>query len=735
MVRERYKIGIVAILLTGACLLTYYFHAVLKTGILISHIFYIPIILSVVWWKRKGLIVAVFSSAFLVFSHFYLRPDVADPDDYFRAFMFLVIALVVTVLSEHISSAKEALQKSESEKKLILNSLSELIIYLDKNLRVVWANRAAGESVGQSPDKLVGRCCYEVWQQSDEPCVDCPVRKSIETGQPHEREVSMTDGRIWSVRGRSIRGQHGDVKGAIEVVLNITQRKRAEDEIVKARKQAEQYLDIAGVMLATVNADENITMINKRGSEVLGYKEQELIGKNWFGTLVPKRTRGEIRGVFNKLIAGDIEPVEYYENPLLTKDGEERLAAFHNTVIRNPNGEVVGVLFSAEDITERKRAEEELVREHNLLRTLVDNLPDRIFVKDADSTFVFANLGCGRYLGADDPQALIGKTTFDFLPPEDAEESRAQEQEIMRTGKGIINQEVCRKDASGQMQWCLSTKVPRRDDRGNIIGIVGLNRDITERKRAEAAARDVQEKLIEQQRHEKQHVEAELARTREELIRKTRLATIGQVSASIAHELRNPLGAVRNAAYLLKHRLSKDESKLIEYTDIIKHEVFKVDQIITNLLAIVRARPPRKQPVDLGRVIKNAKQAQESKRILYRISMAPDPFIVQADQAQLQQVIDNILRNALYAMRGRGSFFVEATRDSNHDTIVFRDTGPGFAPEVKDKLFEPLITTKASGTGLGLTICRRIIEKHGGTIEADEHKERGAVIQIRLPRR
>jgi len=213
------------------------------------------------------------------------------------------------------------------------------------------------------------------------------------------------------------------------------------------------------------------------------------------------------------------------------------------------------------------------------------------------------------------------------------------------------------------------------------------------------------------------------------------LATIGQVSASIAHELRNPLGAVRNAAYLLKHHLSKDESKLIEYTDIIKHEVFKADQIITNLLAIARARPPRKQAVDLGQVIKNAKQAQDSKRILYRISMAPDPFIVQADQDQLQQVIDNILRNALYAMGGRGSFFVEATRDSNHDTIVFRDTGPGFAPQVKDELFEPLITTRASGTGLGLTICRRIIEKHSGTIEAYEHKEGGAVIRIRLPRR
>jgi len=146
----------------------------------------------------------------------------------------------------------------------------------------------------------------------------------------------------------------------------------------------------------------------------------------------------------------------------------------------------------------RTRAEEELVREHNLLRTVVDNLPDRIFVKDTNSTFVFANLGCGRYLGFDDPKAVIGKTTLDFLPPEAAEESRAQEREIMRTGEGVINEEVCRKGASGQMQCYLSTKVPWRDKDGNIIGIIGLNRDITDRKRAVKALQksESEKKLI-----------------------------------------------------------------------------------------------------------------------------------------------------------------------------------------------------------------------------------------------
>ncbi len=141
------------------------------------------------------------------------------------------------------------------------------------------------------------------------------------------------------------------------------------EDLRREKERAEEYLNIAGVMLAILDAGENITLINKKGCEILGYKEEELIGRNWFDTLVPQRIRGEIRGVFGKLMAGDIEPVEYYENPVLTKDGEERLIAFHNTVIRDQNGQIEGVLFSGEDITERKQAEEERGR---LLQELRD---------------------------------------------------------------------------------------------------------------------------------------------------------------------------------------------------------------------------------------------------------------------------------------------------------------------------------------------------------------------------
>ncbi|GAJ24438.1 unnamed protein product, partial [marine sediment metagenome] len=139
-------------------------------------------------------------------------------------------------------------------------------------------------------------------------------------------------------------------------------------------------------------------------------------GKNWFDLLVPQRIRDEVKDVFHKLMAGDIRPVEYYENPLLTKDGEERLIAFHNAVIRGPNDQIVIVLFSAEDITEQKKTEEALTQERNLLQALIDNIPDAIYFKDDKNRFIRVNKARADLSGTT-PENMMGKTDFDFFSP------------------------------------------------------------------------------------------------------------------------------------------------------------------------------------------------------------------------------------------------------------------------------------------------------------------------------
>ena len=149
-----------------------------------------------------------------------------------------------------------------------------------------------------------------------------------------------------------------------------TERKRAEETLRQERDRAQKYLDVAEVMFVAIHVKGEVALINQKGGEILGYEQEEIIGKNWFDNFVTEGMRDEVKSVFQKLVAGQIEPVEYFENPVLTKSGKERMLAWHNTVLRDEAGNIIGTLSSGEDITERKRAEgnlKERVKELNCL--------------------------------------------------------------------------------------------------------------------------------------------------------------------------------------------------------------------------------------------------------------------------------------------------------------------------------------------------------------------------------
>jgi len=139
----------------------------------------------------------------------------------------------------------------------------------------------------------------------------------------------------------------------------VVERKKAEQALLRERDNAQKYLDVAGVMLVAINADEKVTLINKKGCEILGYDEKEIIGKNWFDNFLPKEMKNEVSRVFRQLMDGESELVEYFENPVVTKSGKERIIAWHNTLLKDENGNIQATLSSGEDITEQKRAEEE----------------------------------------------------------------------------------------------------------------------------------------------------------------------------------------------------------------------------------------------------------------------------------------------------------------------------------------------------------------------------------------
>jgi len=151
----------------------------------------------------------------------------------------------------------------------------------------------------------------------------------------------------------------------------IEERKQAEETFRRERDKAQKYLDIAGVIFAALNTDQTVEMINKKGCEALGHAEEDIIGKNWVDNFIPQRMRDNVKAAFSKLLLGKIEPIEYFENPVLTKTGEERLIAWHNTIIRDESGNIIGTLSSGSDITERTLMEEALRKAHDELEIRV----------------------------------------------------------------------------------------------------------------------------------------------------------------------------------------------------------------------------------------------------------------------------------------------------------------------------------------------------------------------------
>jgi PAS domain S-box-containing protein len=159
-----------------------------------------------------------------------------------------------------------------------------------------------------------------------------------------------------------------ELEGRIrQLETEAEERRRLEEKERCEKEEAQKYLDIAGVAIVAMNAQGEVTLINKKGCEILGYREEEVLGKPWFDHFLPERFRDEVKRVFFNLLSGDIEPVEHYQNPVLTRTGEERIIAWYNTLVRDGAGKPVGTISSGEDVTERVKAEEALRRAHEEL--------------------------------------------------------------------------------------------------------------------------------------------------------------------------------------------------------------------------------------------------------------------------------------------------------------------------------------------------------------------------------
>ncbi len=256
-----------------------------------------------------------------------------------------------------------------------------------------------------------------------------------------------------------------------------------------------------------------------------------------------------------------------------------------------------------------------------------------------------------------------------------------------------------------------------------------LQVEIAERKKIETELLKYQISLHEQVDERTK----ELNNAQKIVVRNERLATIGRVSGSIAHELRNPLASIRNAVYYLRRKIPDSELKWHEYMKIIDDEVQASNQIITNLLEMSRPVKLNVSTVSLNALLDEVFLAQSWNNASYRFDFSPDPFELKCDHSKMKQVFENLLSNALAGNESNTEIIVKATRDNQYVIITFQDNGPGIEGEHRQHIFEPLYSTKTKGIGLGLWICNEIVKHHNGSITLEDSDDKYTRFLIKIP--
>ncbi len=232
----------------------------------------------------------------------------------------------------------------------------------------------------------------------------------------------------------------------------------------------------------------------------------------------------------------------------------------------------------------------------------------------------------------------------------------------------------------------------------------------------------------------------ELKEAQERFLRQEKLALIGQLTGSIAHELRNPLGTMKNAVYFLELVLESPDPTIQDHLDILNQGIQKSEKIINGLLDFARTKTPEKSEININRLLQEVTaqivslSGEKSIEVITRLDEALPP--IQADPEQLEQVFDNLMRNAIQAMPEGGQLTITSEVDNSDDVVVsVADTGRGIPPDALEKIFEPLYTGRAKGIGLGLALAKNLVEGHGGAIKAKSEgvPGQGSTFMVRLP--
>jgi PAS domain S-box-containing protein len=625
---------------------------------------------------------------------------------------------IVTDVTDRIR-AEEALRHNEAEKRMILNSLKELVIYSDTHMRIVWANKAACESVGLPLEALIGRTCHSIWRNSADPCPGCVVVQAMEAGKAQQAEIHTPDERIWLNKGYPVFNEDGVVSGGIETCLEITERKRAEEALQESEARFRQIASTIREVFWLFDWQEQRVLYVSPAYETIWGRSRDALYESydeWAQSIHPDDV-DHAETTFNRILeTGGGDSREYR---ILQPDGSVRWISDTGYAIKDENDKVSRITGIAEDITARKQAEEALSREKERLAVTLRSIGDAVITTDRDGRIVLMNLIAEQLTGWGEADA-VGRQLMDVLRIENEQTGEPCESpvdKVLASGQivGLANHTIL-VARDGQRYTVADSGAPIKNLDDQIIGVVLVFRDITAQERTEA-----------------------------ELLKMEKLKSIGILAGGIAHDFNNFLTGIIGNLSLAKLNLQPRDPVLRSLNEMEK-AAMRAKELTRQLLTFSKGGEPVKRIANIAVLAREAVQfALRGSNVRCRFDLADDLMVAEVDEGQIAQVIHNLTINAIQAMPNGGTVWIRGANLSlaqgnpfallprNYVQVAVEDNGTGIHPDHSQKVFDPYFTTKQKGSGLGLAVAYNIVAKHDGRLTVKSELGEGTTFTIFLP--
>ena len=625
--------------------------------------------------------------------------------------------------------AEDALRSSELNFRLIVDSIPGLVCTMSAEGQLELINRQLLEYFGKPHEEMKNWANGDAVHPDDLPHVISEWATSIEAGRPYDIEARCRRGdgvyRWFQVRGLPVRDAEGRVSGWYVLLTDIDDRKKIEDELRQSSERYRVVVETASDAVISMDQTGTILLANPATARVFGYNPAELIGKP-LTLLMPEYMRKLHEAGFNRYMDTGQRHINWQGTELigLRKNGEEfPVMVSFGELTRNGRSIFTGFM---RDISDQKRAAEALRRSESYLAEAQRLTHTGSWAGNILTRQIFHS--------SDEHSRLYGFDPARGIPSFDELYERVHPDDLTRLVEAFDNASRDGIDAEvnyrivapdGAVRHVEVVGHPVMKPSGEKGEFVGFLMDVTERRQAEEERERLREAL------------ADLARI-------NRVSTMGELTASLAHEIRQPISAAVTDARTCLRWLGREKPDITEAQEAASRlvkDVTRASEIISRISSLFKKDAMQRELLDVNELIQEMVDLLRSEADRHSISIdsevARDLPVILADRIQLQQVFMNLMINGIEAIKDTGTpgkLTIKSQQDENRQLLIsVADTGVGLRPEHSEQMFKAFFTSKAQGTGMGLPISRSIIEWHGGRLWATPNTGQGAIFQFTLP--